>query len=217
MPDTPTQQMFDLWKRQIEEGSQAWARMLSQGSTSGAPATDPTAFWRPLIEQGFQQWARVLAQGPMTPDVLTQWKQLVDQAIEAWSRSLGQVMGTDAFAQSLGKSLDQFLATSAPMKKATEQSIETGLQALNLPSRAQLTGVAKQIVQLEERVEGLEDALAALPVYRTYIRDGGMDAADREVLEEAGLEGWLDGASPEFVTRFQQTTPPIMAKGVEDT
>src|SRR5262249_22770397 len=29
--------------------------------------------------------------------------------------------------------------------------------------------------------------------------------------------GWLDGAPAEFVTRFQQLTPPIMAKGVEDT
>jgi hypothetical protein len=161
MADNPTQQMFDLWKRQIDEGTQAWARMLAQ-APAAAPAPDPTAFWRPIVDQGFQQWARVLAQGPMTPDVLTQWKQLVDQAIEAWSRSLGQVMGTDAFAQSLGKTLDQFLVASAPMKKAADQSIESGLQALNLPSRTQLTGVAKQIVQLDERIEGLEDALGAI-------------------------------------------------------
>lgn len=161
MADNPTQQMFDLWKRQLDEGTQAWARMLSQ-APAAAPAPDATAFWRPLVDQGFQQWARVLAQGPMTPDVLTQWKQLVDQAIEAWSRALGQVMGTDAFAQSLGKTLDQFLVASAPMKKAADQSIESGLQALNLPSRTQLTGVAKQIVQLEERIEGLEDALGAI-------------------------------------------------------
>jgi (1->4)-alpha-D-glucan 1-alpha-D-glucosylmutase len=36
------------------------------------------------------------------------------------------------------------------------------------------------------------------------------------VLREAGLE-WLPDTPPEFVTRFQQTTPPVMAKGVEDT
>src|SRR5689334_829769 len=106
MADNATQQLFDLWKRQIDEGTQAWARMLSQTPPAGAPATDPTAFWRPIVDQGFQQWARVLAQGPMTPDVLTQWKQLMDQSIEAWSRTLSQVMGTDAFAQSLGRTLD---------------------------------------------------------------------------------------------------------------
>ena len=65
-------------------------------------------------------------------------------------------------------------------------------------------------------VEGLEAALAALPVYRTYIR-GTPAPADRAVLREAGLEAWLEGAPGAFVTRFQQTTPPVMAKGVEDT
>jgi (1->4)-alpha-D-glucan 1-alpha-D-glucosylmutase len=66
-------------------------------------------------------------------------------------------------------------------------------------------------------VEGLEDALAALPVYRTYIRGGRASEEDLAVLREAALEGFLDGAPEAFVTRFQQTTPPVMAKGVEDT
>ncbi len=61
----------------------------------------------------------------------------------------------------------------------------------------------------------LEAALASLPVYRTYIRDRAAPE-DLEVLAEAGIE-WLLDAPPEFVTRFQQTTPPVMAKGVEDT
>jgi (1->4)-alpha-D-glucan 1-alpha-D-glucosylmutase len=37
------------------------------------------------------------------------------------------------------------------------------------------------------------------------------------VLGEAGLAEWIAPAPKPFVTRFQQTTPPIMAKGVEDT
>jgi (1->4)-alpha-D-glucan 1-alpha-D-glucosylmutase len=62
----------------------------------------------------------------------------------------------------------------------------------------------------------LYEALSALPVYRTYVRDGVASEEDREVLRSAGIE-WLLDAPPEFVTRFQQTTPPVMAKGVEDT
>ena len=65
-------------------------------------------------------------------------------------------------------------------------------------------------------VEGLEAAVSALPVYRTYIRD--LPAReDLWALREAGLVEWLGSAPHDFVTRFQQTTPPIMAKGVEDT
>ena len=75
-------------------------------------------------------------------------------------------------------------------------------------------------------VGGLERTLASLPVYRTYVEpwSGLVEEADREAIRAAGLpeslervltlreRGW-DG----FVTRFQQTTPAIMAKGVEDT
>jgi (1->4)-alpha-D-glucan 1-alpha-D-glucosylmutase len=62
----------------------------------------------------------------------------------------------------------------------------------------------------------LVEALSSLPVYRTYIRGGEASDQDRAVLREAGIE-WLLEAPDEFVTRFQQTTPPVMAKGVEDT
>jgi len=65
-------------------------------------------------------------------------------------------------------------------------------------------------------VDGLEAALAALPVYRTYIRDLPAPA-DLCVLREAGLVEWLAQAPRAFLVRFQQSTPPIMAKGVEDT
>jgi (1->4)-alpha-D-glucan 1-alpha-D-glucosylmutase len=75
-------------------------------------------------------------------------------------------------------------------------------------------------------VGGLERALASLPVYRTYVEpwSGLVEDADREAIGAAGLpeslqrvltleeRGW-----DAFVTRFQQTTPAIMAKGVEDT
>ena len=140
-----TQQLFDLWRKQFEDGAQAWARMLTQ---QPAAPPDPFTFWRPILDQGLQNWARMFAQAPASPDLLAQWKQFLDQWIEAWSRVLGQAMNTEAFAQLMGKSLDQFLAAQAPFKKATEQSVDAALKTLNLASRSQLTGVAKQIVDL---------------------------------------------------------------------
>jgi (1->4)-alpha-D-glucan 1-alpha-D-glucosylmutase len=64
---------------------------------------------------------------------------------------------------------------------------------------------------------GVVQAVSSLPVYRTYIDRDGVCAEDLEVLRSAGLDGWLHGSPREFVTRFQQLTPPVMAKGVEDT
>ncbi len=63
----------------------------------------------------------------------------------------------------------------------------------------------------------LEQALARLPVYRTYVRDGVFAEADRAALAAAGRPDLFDGAPQEFVSRFQQTSPPVTAKGIEDT
>jgi (1->4)-alpha-D-glucan 1-alpha-D-glucosylmutase len=74
----------------------------------------------------------------------------------------------------------------------------------------------------------LERAVAALRVYRTYVEPatGRVEPADRTAVAEAdGLPEPVaravlleDAAVPaEFVVRFQQTTPPVTAKGVEDT
>ena len=72
----------------------------------------------------------------------------------------------------------------------------------------------------------LPEALAALHVYRTYVdpETGQVADEDRRAVEEAGLPGELarillleERGHDAFVVRFQQTTPPVHAKGVEDT
>jgi (1->4)-alpha-D-glucan 1-alpha-D-glucosylmutase len=63
----------------------------------------------------------------------------------------------------------------------------------------------------------LEAALARLPIYRTYVRDGVFAPEDRAALVAAGRPELFDGAPEEFVSRFQQTSPPVTAKGIEDT
>jgi hypothetical protein len=153
-----TSQLFEMWRRQLEESTQAWTRLVTQAP----PPPDPMAFWRPVLNQGLEQWARMFAQTPATPDLLSQWKQFLDQWIEAWSRVLGQAMNTEAFAQLMGRSLEGWLVAQAPVKKVGDQAIEQAVSTLNLASRSQLTAVAKQIVELEERLERVEDGVQAI-------------------------------------------------------
>ena len=160
MAETTTE-FFDMWRKQLEESTQAWTRMVSQ-APAAAPPPDPMAFWRPVLNQGLEAWARIFAQTPASPDLAAQWKQFLDQWIEAWSRVLGQAMGTEAFAQQMGHSLESWLAAQAPLKKAGEEALEQTLQGLNVASRSQLTSVAKQIVELEERLERMEDGIQAI-------------------------------------------------------
>ncbi len=69
-------------------------------------------------------------------------------------------------------------------------------------------------------------ALAAFHVYRTYVEpDAGLVTEDdRAAIEDARLPEELarillleERGHDAFVVRFQQTTPPVHAKGVEDT
>jgi (1->4)-alpha-D-glucan 1-alpha-D-glucosylmutase len=78
-------------------------------------------------------------------------------------------------------------------------------------------------------IEALARGLAALPVYRTYVEPGFGQVAseDRAAIETAVASGMnedlaqmllLEREAPDsFIRRFQQTSPAIMAKGVEDT
>ena len=69
-------------------------------------------------------------------------------------------------------------------------------------------------------------ALASFRVYRTYVDPdtGEVDGLDRQAVTEARLPARLasillleERGHDAFVIRFQQTTPPVIAKGVEDT
>ncbi|MGZ4311440.1 MAG: malto-oligosyltrehalose synthase [Solirubrobacteraceae bacterium] len=75
--------------------------------------------------------------------------------------------------------------------------------------------------------DALARAVASFPVYRTYVEPerGVVNDADRAAVAAADAMPArvaemlvLDRPAPaEFVTRFQQTTPPVVAKGIEDT
>jgi (1->4)-alpha-D-glucan 1-alpha-D-glucosylmutase len=74
--------------------------------------------------------------------------------------------------------------------------------------------------------DAIAHALASLTVYRTYVEPvtGGVSDEDRRAVAAAQMDPAIAAAlllerdaPASFVTRFQQTTPAIMAKGVEDT
>ncbi|HUQ22206.1 MAG TPA: malto-oligosyltrehalose synthase [Gaiellaceae bacterium] len=91
------------------------------------------------------------------------------------------------------------------------------------------TTFADEVAQLAGKLHFPADiarALASFHVYRTYVQPGTglVTAEDRAAIEEAHLPEELarillleERGHDAFVVRFQQTTPPVHAKGVEDT
>ncbi|MGY1591333.1 malto-oligosyltrehalose synthase [Geodermatophilus sp. SYSU D00708] len=82
-------------------------------------------------------------------------------------------------------------------------------------------------ISREQQTEALAELLASFPVYRTYLPDGRehLAATVTAVRERRpDLAGAVDALYPvlaqagtEAATRFEQTSGPVMAKGVEDS
>src|SRR6266850_2146243 len=87
------------------------------------------------------------------------WKKQVEEGTRAWLKMLEQAMGTESFAQAMGKQLEGFLNQAGPVKKAAEQHIEATLAGLGVPSRSQVVGIAKQIIALEEKIDAVDDRI----------------------------------------------------------
>ncbi len=126
---------------------------------------DPTQFWRQFTDQPANPWTQFTGAGagagPANPDMLRQWKTFLDDWIAAWSKALEDAMSTPAFAEALGKTLDQFLTVQGKAKEAAKRSNKATLDALGLPSREQITGLSRQLMDLEDRLESLEDKIDA--------------------------------------------------------
>ncbi len=159
-----SEELFALWRKQVEASTEAWSKAVEQMSSQGQGSTTPpdaAQFWQQFMDPGAAAWARFQSAGPVDPQTLGQWKRFLDDWIEAWSKALEKAMGTEAFAEALGKTLDQFLSVQGQAKEAAEKSSKVALDTLGLPSRDQVVGLSRQLMDLEDRLEALEDKLEA--------------------------------------------------------
>ncbi len=95
-------------------------------------------------------------------DPMAPWRTMRDAGVEAWSKAMMDMVNSDAFAQSLGSYLDNYLAVSAPFRKQMETTMSQVLAQLNIPSRTDVTGVAERLTNIEMRLDDLDAKLDAM-------------------------------------------------------
>jgi (1->4)-alpha-D-glucan 1-alpha-D-glucosylmutase len=107
-----------------------------------------------------------------------------------------------------------------------EIAAEAKLEQARGPFAPDIERLAAAQGDLPGGIEALTRAVASFPVYRTYVQPAArrVEDADRQAVRAADMADEMAQmlllerpAGPAFVTRFQQTTPPVVAKGVEDT
>jgi len=95
-------------------------------------------------------------------DPLGAWRALRDANLDAWAKSMAQFTNSDAFAKTIGLQLDTMLAASAPVRDAVQQSMEAYLAQANMPSRAEVVGLAQRLTNIELRLDDMQAQLDAI-------------------------------------------------------
>jgi hypothetical protein len=83
------------------------------------------------------------------------FKSMRDTGMDAWSKIMIQVVSSDAYAQASSAMLDAWLTNSAPFRKAVETTMSQALTQLNMPTRADVTGIAERLTNIEMRLDDL--------------------------------------------------------------
>jgi (1->4)-alpha-D-glucan 1-alpha-D-glucosylmutase len=188
---------------------------------------DPAGYLRRLRESGAEQvWVEKILSSADPPEHLRDWPV---------SGTVGYEFLNDVCALFVDPAGEPALTAlwervSGDPRPFGEVALEAKLQQAGGTFRPELERLARELGGAEPPggLKGLMQAVSSLPVYRTYVDAvaGVVDDEDRRALAAASIPEELaqmllrereHEAPAAFVTRFQQTTPAIMAKGVEDT
>ncbi len=179
---------------------------------------DPAGYLRRLREEGAEHvWVEKILEGD---EHLRRWPvegtvgyEFLNDAAALYVDPAGEAPLTALYAELTGEE-----------RPFSALALEAQLEQARGPFAPEL----ERLQRLAPELDGLDEALARLPLYRTYVEpwSGLVVEEDRAAVRAAGIDGPLaealllaagDGVPDEFVTRFQQTSPPITAKGIEDT
>lgn len=95
-------------------------------------------------------------------DPFAAWRTMRDQTMELWSKAMIEAVNTEAFAQSIGSQLDNYLTVSAPFRQGMETAMTQVLEQLNMPSRTDVTRLAERLTNIEMRLDDLDAKLDGL-------------------------------------------------------
>ncbi len=138
----------EIWSQWLEASVDFW-RKASEGGA------DPLGFTTQWLEMMEEARARILTEGNIPADPFTFIKQWYDATSETWAKVIGDVIGTDRFMESAKEFLESYTSFYRTFRRANEEFFRN----LQLPTRSDIARVAELVVELEDKVELIEDTL----------------------------------------------------------
>lgn len=91
------------------------------------------------------------------------WKNVYEQTETKWNEVIHETMQKEAFSEWMGQVQNAYLQ----YQQAVQNTTDTYLKQVNMPTREDIANVASLVINLEEKVENLDQKLENLEDERT--------------------------------------------------
>ena len=121
------------------------------------PFNDLQQVWQQFYNTWAEQTRQAMSAGTTGPEVVFNAQKQWSEQLEAMAKVFAEVMGTEQFANLLGRYMEQSLVWQERMANASEPQMDSMLRAYHLPSRGQIDRLFERVIGLEDRIDDLED------------------------------------------------------------
>ncbi len=150
IPFNPFQMMkpTDAWKTWFDATMETWRKAAETGG-------DPLGLTRQWLKMMEEAQSKLLAGNPLQTDPFTLFKQWYDVTSEQWSKVVEETLGSKQFLESTRPLLESSASISLAFRRANEEY----LKRLQIPTISDLANVATLVINLEEKIDKIEDSL----------------------------------------------------------
>lgn len=141
----------EMWKMWFGTTMEIWRQAAA---TSGDPMGLTTS-WLKLMEDA---QTRFFAGEVLPSDPFTLFRQWYEATSEQWSKSVEQIIGSEQFLEATAPFTESYTSLVRAFRRASEEYF----QQLQLPTLSDIARVAELVVNLEEKVDKIDDAFEDL-------------------------------------------------------
>lgn len=137
----------NAWKTWFDATMETWKKAAEMGG-------DPLGLTRQWLHMMEEAQAKLLAGTPLQTDPFTLFKQWYDASSEQWSQAVEKTISSKQFLESTRPLLESYASISVAFKHASEEYFKR----LQLPTTTDIANVAQLVINLEEKIDTIEDA-----------------------------------------------------------
>ena len=121
------------------------------------PFNDIQQMWQQFYNAWAEQTRQAMSAGTPGSEVIFNAQKQWSEQLEAMAKTFAEVMGTEQFANLVGRYMEQSLVWQERAANAAEPQMDAMLRAYHLPSRGQIDRLFERVIGLEDRIDDLED------------------------------------------------------------